>query len=56
MMNEIEQKVIRAQGWRELLNHCAVRHQWEWCLYIGLCETASWTNRDSEHKMFRWSK
>lgn len=55
-MDEIKRKVKRAQHWRQLLDVCIVNHQWEWCLYAGLYETATWTNRGNEHEMFGWSK
>lgn len=55
-MNEIKQRAERAQHWRQFLDQFGVKHQWDWCLYVGLCETASWTNRSNERRMFRWSK
>ena len=51
-MNEIEQRARRAQGWQRILDLCGVKHHWEWCLYVGLYETADWRNRND----FRWSK
>ncbi|KKM05721.1 hypothetical protein LCGC14_1751300 [marine sediment metagenome] len=55
-MNEIKQKAERARGWRGFLDQCNPKHQWEWCLHAGLCETADWTKRNNKHNMFRWSE
>ena len=55
-MNEIKQKAERAQHWRKILDLCGVKHHWEWCLYVGLCETSTWTNRNNTHNIFRWSR
>lgn len=55
-MNEIKQKAERAKHWRNILDQCGVKHQWEWCLYVGLCETSTWTNRVEPDNIFRWSR
>ena len=55
-MTEIKRNAKRAQNWQSILDLCGVKHQWEWCLYTGLYETATWTDRADPDNKFRWSR
>lgn len=51
-MTEIEQRIERAQHWRQMLDRINITYHWEWCIHVGLLETSGWTN--NQHKMFVW--
>ena len=54
-MNEIEYRTKHSQNWRQFLernpglskNHLLFRS--EWCVMVGLCETAGWINTNQNH-------
>ena len=54
-MTEIERSAKHAQDWQRIFSLCGANSQWTWCLYTGLCETASWVS-SNEDDMFTWSK
>jgi len=54
-MNEIEHRIKHAQKWQRFLEIIEISYHWEWCIHVGLCETAGWVNKDG-HGMLEWVK
>ncbi len=57
-MKEIEQRAKHAQKWRRLLGTGIAKNflfRSEWCVSVGLCETAGWIYTNQNH-FLEWVK
>jgi len=56
-VNEIEHRIKHAQKWRRFLKIGLARNylfRAEWCVCVGLCETAGWIN--NQNHFLKWVK
>ncbi|KKM05720.1 hypothetical protein LCGC14_1751290 [marine sediment metagenome] len=54
-MTEIESSVERAQKWQRFLNTGIDRNRifrYEWCVIVGLYETAVWVNDNQNYQNY----
>lgn len=54
-MIEIEQRANRIRTWQQLFNEYGIEEHDDWCICVGLCETAGWVNKYGNN-IFEWVK
>lgn len=55
-MNEIKINAERIRMWQRLYNKYGVDEHDEWCICVGLYETAGWIGEEDRHNILRWAK